>query len=198
MTDMSTSSSLREQASAPRYDTLSITLHWLTALLVIALFTSALVWGEIAKGTPLRKELQALHISMGICLAAIVLGRIVWRCTGGQRLGRLQPGLAGLLATLGHLALYALLLIQISLGFLFRWAQGEPFEFFGLFPIPAPIAIDHGMRGTYAGWHEKIAWTLIILAGLHAVVALLHHYVLRDSTLTRMLPGRRRAEVPKL
>jgi cytochrome b561 len=28
------------------------------------------------------------------------------------------------------------------------------------------------------------------LIGLHALAALFHHYVSRDNTLTRMLPGR--------
>jgi cytochrome b561 len=37
--------------------------------------------------------------------------------------------------------------------------------------------------------HEILANTLVILAALHAVAALIHHWVLRDRTLIRMLPG---------
>lgn len=55
-----------------RYDRLTMSLHWLTALLVIGLFASAQIWEQLAKGTPLRKELQALHISCGLLLAMIV------------------------------------------------------------------------------------------------------------------------------
>jgi cytochrome b561 len=41
--------------------------------------------------------------------------------------------------------------------------------------------------------HAWGAHTLLILAGLHALVALVHQYVLRDRLLERMLPapGRR-------
>ncbi|WP_370300565.1 cytochrome b/b6 domain-containing protein, partial [Rheinheimera baltica] len=31
-----------------------------------------------------------------------------------------------------------------------------------------------------------------VLIGVHAVAALFHHYILRDTTLSRMLPGKRR------
>jgi cytochrome b561 len=37
--------------------------------------------------------------------------------------------------------------------------------------------------------HEILANALVMLAGLHAAAALIHHWVLRDRTLTRMLPG---------
>lgn len=36
--------------------------------------------------------------------------------------------------------------------------------------------------------HETLGNIFIWLAGLHAVAALVHHYVLRDATLERMAP----------
>jgi cytochrome b561 len=38
--------------------------------------------------------------------------------------------------------------------------------------------------------HEVTAHALIVLAALHAAAALVHHWVLRDRTLVRMLPRR--------
>jgi cytochrome b561 len=171
-----------------RYDGVTITFHWLTAFLVIALFASALTWDELAKGTPLRKGLQSLHISMGILLAATVVVRIVWRFLHRHDLPPSTTGLQHLAAKIVHLALYVLLVAQVTLGFLFRWAQNEPFYFFGLFEIPRLIDLDHSLAGTFAVRHYYVAWTIIILAGCHAVVALAHHYVLKDRVLARMLP----------
>lgn len=37
--------------------------------------------------------------------------------------------------------------------------------------------------------HFYTAWGLIILAGLHAVAALKHHFINRDNTLRKMLTG---------
>ena len=172
-----------------RYDHATMFFHWVTAVLVIALFASAQIWSFLAKGTPLRHNLQALHISMGILLAVAIVGRLLWRTTQGRRLPHL-PGLAGLAAKAGHGLLYALLLAQIVLGFMFRWAQGEAFEFFGLFSVPALMAPNPDWRHTLGGLHENVAWALVILAGLHACVALAHHYWFKDGVLVRMWPGR--------
>jgi cytochrome b561 len=38
--------------------------------------------------------------------------------------------------------------------------------------------------------HNDTGWAIIAVVGLHAAAALLHHYVLRDRVLVRMLPGR--------
>jgi cytochrome b561 len=174
-----------------RYDRLAIALHWLTALLVIALFASAETWGFLPKGTALRKDLQALHISMGITLAAVMAARILWRLARRYALPSDLPRWQEMASSLVHLALYLLLAAQVMLGFLFRWAQGEPFFFFGLFAIP-PVDIDPDLARIFGELHNYVAWTIIILAGLHALAALGHHYVLKDSVLLRMMPGKLR------
>lgn len=176
-------------AHTDRYDRLTRTFHWLTAAVVIFLFASAHIWENLEKGTPLRKGLQSVHISLGIAMAVLIAARIIWRLTGGNRPKADSPPMLNLLAKMAHGCLYLLLLAQIVLGFLFRWAQGEPFNFFGFFPIPAPFVIDHAWRGTLGGLHNNVAWTIILLAGLHAVAALWHHSVMGDNTLRRMLPG---------
>lgn len=173
-----------------RYDRATLFFHWLTAALVLTLFATAQIWGFLAKGTPLRHNLQALHISLGILLAAAIVARLLWRLTQGRRLAPL-PGMAGLAAKAGHGVLYLLLLGQIALGFMFRWSQGEAFDFFGVFSMPALMAPNPEWRHTLAGLHENVAWALIVLSGLHACAALAHHWWLKDGVLLRMLPGHR-------
>ncbi|UZE09232.1 cytochrome b [Pseudomonas sp. B21-053] len=180
----------RLNADSPtRYDRLTMSLHWLTAALVIFMFASAQIWEQLAKGTPLRKGLQSVHISCGILLAVIVIGRLLWRLSRGRRLPPANQGVMNIAAKTAHLALYLLLLSQIVLGFLFRWAQAEPFNFFGLFDVPTLLTFDKSMKSVFGGLHENVAWAIILLAGLHAVMALVHHYGMRDGTLRRMLPG---------
>lgn len=171
-----------------RYDRATILLHWLTAGLVITLFLLAEGWGFASRD--IRKAGQSLHISLGILLTVVLIARLLWRGTQGRRLPPATGGLQHLAAKAAHHALYLLLAAQVVLGFLFRWAQGEPFQFFGLFDVPAAFAPDHDLADTIGGLHYYIAWTIIILAGLHAAAALLHHYALRDGVLRRMLPGR--------
>jgi cytochrome b561 len=173
-----------------RYDGGTIALHWLTAFLVIALFSLAEAWGFVERGSTLRRGMQALHISFGILLAAVFVFRIIWRRRWGHRLPPAGSGLLHWAAKAMHGALYGLLAAQIVLGFLFRWAQGEPFTFFGLFAIPNPIwtSQDKPMAHIFAGLHDDVAWIIIGLAGAHAVAALVHHYGWRDGVLHRMRP----------
>ncbi len=181
-----------EHPLSRRYDKLTILLHWATALIVIFLFASSQIWEQLERGTPLRKGLQSLHISFGITLAAIIIIRLIWRATAGRKLPPADAStFMHIIAKLAHWALYLLLIMQVTLGFLFRWAQGEPFMFFGLFPVPDIFSVDPLLRRTFGMLHFYTAWTIIILAGLHACAALFHHYILRDDTLKRMMPPTR-------
>ncbi|MGK3114345.1 cytochrome b [Candidatus Pantoea formicae] len=177
------------------YDAFSMTLHWITAFGVIFLFASAHIWEQLEKGTSLRKGLQAWHISFGILLALVMIVRPLWRfyCQRQSHLAVAPAENSALMRIMAHAVhglLYLLLFTQVVLGFLFRWSQQEPFSFFGLFDVPTFIHVDTALRHTLAGLHNNVAWALIVLAGAHAVAALLHHYVLRDNVLRRMLPLR--------
>ncbi|QBR51036.1 cytochrome b [Erwinia sp. QL-Z3] len=178
------------QTSAPvHYDRLTIALHWLTALDVIFLFASYQVWSRLEKGTPLRHDLQSLHISFGLLLALLMVVRIVWRISKGRRLPPASPSRAAHVGAKSvHGLLYLLLIAQVVLGFLFRWAQGEPFAFFNFGDLSDLVYIESSLRKLLGSLHYYNAWLIIVLAGGHAVVALLHHYALRDGTLKRMIP----------
>jgi cytochrome b561 len=169
----------------PHYDRGTIALHWITALLVITLFALAEIWGFLPHGTPLRRGMQSVHISLGILLAVVFAIRLVWRSSAAKRIPHATTGLQHIAATAMHFTLYGLLAAQIVLGFLFRWAEG-PASFFGLVSIPSPLTISHSANGWIGFLHYYNAWLIICLAGGHAVAALLHHYVLRDQTLRRM------------
>lgn len=172
----------------PRYDRLTITLHWLTALLVVSLFALAQVWDVLQKGTTLRLGFQSLHISLGMTLAAVIAIRIIWRLAHRGDLPPATSGFQHILAKAAHSLLYLLLVLQVTLGFLFRWSQNQPLSFFGIFALPQPDGFPVYMRGTFALMHYWVAWSIIILAGLHACAALFHHYVLKDRVLVRMFP----------
>lgn len=174
-----------------RYDGLEMTLHWATALLVVALYALSQTWGFAGRGSPVRHTMQSLHVSLGLCLAAVLVARILWRLGPGRRVPPASTGLVELAAQLVHYMLYALLIAIVCVGFCYRWAQGEPLSLFGLFALPSPYPFAKQQAGTLGDIHWWLATTIIIIAGLHAAAALFHHYALRDDVLWRMLPGRR-------
>jgi cytochrome b561 len=175
---------------ADRYDRPTIFLHWLTALLVVVMFALPQIWQQLERRTPPRLFLIDLHFSLGITLTGIVLIRILWRAVLGRRLPHAGPELARRASRIVHWALYFLLSAQLVLGFLLRWAQHQPLPYFGLFVVPDPFGIPLEANRAIGVVHEWNAWVLIILSGAHAVAALVHHYVLRDGLLDRMMPGR--------
>ena len=72
-------------------------------------------------------------------------------------------------------------------GYLISTADGRAIEVFGWFQVPATL-YDLPEQEDIAGEiHELIAWALILLAGVHALAALKHHFINRDTTLLKML-----------
>jgi cytochrome b561 len=171
---------------ASSYDRLTITLHWLTAIIVLFQFLSAQVWDFFSK--PTHHLIVVSHTSFGIMLAVVLAARLLWRATSGRRLEH-GPGLLERAAQAGHHLLYVLLAAEVVLGFLFRWSGHSPLSFFGL-AIASPFApfspTAHALVGQT---HDAVAWTIIVIALGHACAALFHHYVMRDGVLRRMLPG---------
>lgn len=173
-----------------RYDRLTIALHWITALLVLSQFSSAHIWEFLAKGTSLRLGLISTHIAFGILLAATIAIRLVWRIANRGRIPAAGSGLQHLAAQAVHLLLYGLLVSQAILGFAFSWSSGKPLPFFDLFSVPPFFRIDADWGHVVAELHGDVAWAIIGVVTLHAAAALMHHYVLRDRVLLRMMPGR--------
>lgn len=175
-------------APPPNYDAMSIALHWLTALLVVTQFLLAEFWEFFAK--PTEHAMVVTHMSLGMILTGVYVLRLVWRGSAGRRLPAAGLGVLDRVAKATHHALYTLLGVELALGFATRWTHNQALSFFGLL-IPSPF----GQISRQTGWlvgqaHDVVAWTIIVLAGCHAAAALLHHYVIRDGVLRRMLPFR--------
>ncbi len=88
-----------------------------------------------------------------------------------------------------HFALYVFMLGMPILGWFAVSAKGDPILFFGL-QLPALIGHDKSLYDTLKEIHETIGTIGYYLIGLHAAAALVHHYVIHDNTLLRMLPKR--------
>lgn len=168
----------------------SILLHWVTALAIIGLF----VLGWWMTGLGYYDRWYNLgpwwHRSVGMLLLFAILLRLGWRATQptpeakGHRLERLA-------AHLGHIGLYALMLVVLISGYLISTAEGQGINVFDLFEVPALIS---GLpdQATLAGrvhWYSALA--LMLLSAGHALAALKHHWVDRNDVLMRMIDPRR-------
>jgi cytochrome b561 len=170
-----------------RYDRASIMLHWATALLVILLWVIAQFIDDFPKG-PARIAARSVHITLGVTLLLVLLARLIWRSGSGRRLPMAHPGWAGYLAKTVHYALYALLAAVLVLGITNVWVRGD--NYFGLFTVPKFDPNNKELKETIENLHGTFANVLLIVAGAHAMAAIVMHFVLRDGVLRRMLPGR--------
>lgn len=168
------------------YDRVAIALHWATAFLVVANFALAQTWDWFAK--PTKGLMEDTHMSFGVLLAAVIVARLVWRLIPGHQLSSLEAGWVRIASKGTHYLLYVLLIAEAGLGFAFRWGAGRPMEFFGLGIPPLIAEMSKPLRHTLRDLHDWNGWAIIVLALIHALGALCHHYVLKDRVLERMLP----------
>ena len=173
-----------------RYGSISIGLHWLTLVILIGVYACINLTDLYPKGSEPREALKTWHFMLGLTVLLLVTLRLLNRLVGtspvvSPPLPRWQQRLAGAI----HVALYALMLAMPILGWLLLSAAGKPIPFFGA-RLPALLAENKDLAGQLKEIHETIGTIGYFLIGAHALAALFHHYVTRDNTLVRMLPGK--------
>ena len=87
-----------------------------------------------------------------------------------------------------HSALYVLLLAIPLSGWAFSSASGVQVVYLGLVPLPELLPKDRRAAAIFLLGHQTLNFTLLTLVCLHVAAALKHHFVDRDTVLTRMLP----------
>ena len=173
--------------STHNYGLTSMLLHWGAALAVIGLFALGLWMRGLNYYSPWYRTAPDIHKSIGLILLALMVLRLLWRWLSPPPAA--LPGhspLVRLASTAGHLTLYAGLFVVMISGYLISTADGRPISVFGWFDVPALITGIPRQEDLAGEVHFYAAWALVILAGLHALAALKHHFIDRDDTLRRM------------
>jgi cytochrome b561 len=173
-----------------RYSRLSIFLHWAMLLLITAVYSCILLRELFPRGSDLREGLKMWHFMLGLSVLALVIIRIVARLLYAKPPIKPEPPVWQIvLAKLTHFALYIFMLAMPVLGWLILSSADKSIPFFGL-ELPALVAPDKALAEQIEEIHETIGTIGYFLIGLHALAALFHHYVVKDNTLRRMLPGK--------
>lgn len=190
-----------------RYTKTAVILHWLIALVVIAMF--ALGWymtelpKEAAKQTAfdlfdlgvytwhLAEEVSPrnfyfnLHKSVGVTLLALIALRVLWRITH-----RPPTMLASYkawekkLATGTHHMLYLLMVAMPVSGLIMAMSGKYGVKWFGIEII---AGLDNStLRDVFKEAHEIIGAIFITVIILHILGALKHRLIDKDGTMKRM------------
>lgn len=171
------------------YGWLTIIIHWSMALSIFGLFGLGLYMVELSYYDAWYKGSLDLHKSIGILVFFLFIGRLAWRSinispkSADPHASKFEIKSAHLV----HIVLYILMAALFATGYLISTADGHAINVFDVLPVPAmPFAIEN--QEDIAGEiHEILAWSLILLAGVHALAALKHHFINKNKTLIRML-----------
>lgn len=177
-------------ALVSRYHPLLVTLHWLLAVLIIAMLCIGfLVLAPMPSTDPQKIGILLVHMSIGMAILAPMVARFIVRIrtsrpadatTGHPRLDRLAPII--------HYGFYGLVLLMVGSGYATAILAGLNKSVFQGSGDPLPP--DFSIYPTLVA-HGALAALLAGFIVLHVLAALFHQFVLKDGLLRRMLFGRR-------
>jgi cytochrome b561 len=167
-----------------RYRAGAIVFHWTMFGLVVIVGTLGLLhdsWPKKTQGFWIN-----VHALIGILLWLVLLARLGYRLRHSPP--KLPAGLGAFARRFSspvHLTLYALMFIIPIIGFVTFVYHGRVFDF-GAFQLNFGIKKNRAIFGPTEDVHGYLSYALFAIAGLHALAALWHRYILHDGVLDRM------------
>src|SRR5258708_37977619 len=173
-----------------RYHPLLVMLHWLIAVLIVAMLCIGfLVLEPMPNIDPQKISILLIHMSVGMAILALMVVPFVLRMrssrpaqatTGNQLLDRIAP--------VTHYGFYVLVLLMVGRGYttaILSRLNRSVFQGTGEALPPSfeiyPSFVAHGCN----------ALLLAVFIILHVLAALYHQFVRKDGLLRRMWVGRR-------
>jgi cytochrome b561 len=172
-----------------RYDATARSLHWLTVLLVAAMFGLGVGMVYLVPDSdPWSHRLFNTHESLGVVVLLLMLARLAYRL--GHPPAPLPEAVPRLFHQIGHanhVLLYTLLLLQPVVGLLRDNADGFQVTWFEQVTLPSLIGKNEALAHALSVAHWYGAVVIALLIGAHIAGALYHAMIRRDGVLQRML-----------
>jgi cytochrome b561 len=175
--------------TSKRYGIAAIGVHWLMLLILVAVYASIEMRTFFPKDSEPRELMKLWHFMLGLSVLALVSIRVVIHMTGPTPVIQpVPPKWQSLLARLMHILLYLFIIGMPLAGWFLLSAEGKPIPFFGL-QLPELISQNKNAAEWIKEVHETGGTIGYFIIGLHAAAALYHQYIVRDNTLSLMLPA---------
>ncbi|MDN3611601.1 cytochrome b [Vibrio ostreicida] len=168
------------------YNAVARVFHWVSALVVIAMFAAGLWMVDLTYYSEWYRTAPHWHKSVGLLLAGLTVLRVIWKVTTSA------PHIEGhtlekIGARLVHLAMYLVLFVLFASGYLISTEDGRGIDVFNWFSVPGLGALFDDQADLSGDIHFYAAWSLIVMAGVHALAAIKHHVINKDNTLRKMI-----------
>jgi len=165
------------------YGRVSRLLHWgMAALFAIQFLIAGVHFGF--PDTALEAAVWGAHKPLGALLMLLVVLRLGWALVDRAR----RPASLNLAASLGHLALYLLMVAVPLVALLRQYGSGRAFAPFGIPLMPGFEGEINWMTATGGIFHGLLGWVFLALIVGHIGMALLHRRMAGEDVLVRMLP----------
>jgi cytochrome b561 len=161
------------------YSRASIIIHWVTAILVIALFFTH----EGDRGS----AAMAFHIGGGAIFGLFLLWRVSRRILRGMTDKPDQSAIFNLASQIVIWGFLVAIIIVVISGYFLPWSRGSAIDIFGLFQIPSPIATNHDFHEIIEKMHNISGQLIVPLFVLHLLGALKHQFIDKDTVMQRMV-----------
>lgn len=185
---MRPSSTTLAPALSPRYNAIAQGLHWITAILVLVAFIYGPGGSEQRVYAASRDFERQIHETLGVAVLALTAIRILWRMVGIRPDPVPVARWMGAAAKLVQFVLYMLLFAVPLTAITGAWLEGHPLTLLASIRIPPVLPQAHATGELVAEIHTWLGDAILWVAGLHAVAALYHHFLLKDHVLVSMLP----------
>ena len=176
------------RSTPTRYGAVAQTFHWVVAALIVIQFVLAYTADDLPLGVH-KLALLARHKSFGMTVLMLAILRLLWRLKNPPpELPTGMTPLERMLARATHVAFYVLLFAMPITGWLMSSAKNYSVSWFGLFTWPNLIGKNEAQFDFLRSTHHLLSDALFVIAVLHVLAALKHHFWNKDDVLLRMLP----------
>lgn len=170
------------------YSKIRVCLHWIIAVLIVALFASGYWMVELDYYDTWYTKAPHYHKSFGLLLLVVLLVAMLIRFNSEKpdyekSLSKWEK----LSAKLVQLSMSLLAFFICVTGYLIVTANGDPVSLFNWFDVPATISEVKNQEDIAGQYHRWSAYLIMGFASLHAGAALYHHFIKKDRTLIKML-----------
>lgn len=171
------------KSTPTHYGSVAITLHWLSAILIIALLGSGFKSTSTTDLT-LQKTILMFHAPIGVLILLLTLVRIAWWWFADKKpnLSKELPLWQRFIAKAVHLLFYGVIILMAASGIGMMVLSGAGEILFSNSPNKLPDfneflpRIPHGIG----------ARAFIALLIAHIGAALFHHFVIKDGLISKM------------
>ncbi|MDW3096969.1 MAG: cytochrome b/b6 domain-containing protein [Alphaproteobacteria bacterium] len=171
------------KSTSTRYGTVAVTIHWISALLILALLGSGFRAAGLADSAA-KASVLTVHVPLGIAILVLTLARLVWWGFGDTKPKPVtgDPAWQTASAKAVHVLFYVVILGMAASGIGMVVLSGAGQSLFAGASASLPDFHDYAPRLP----HGLGARFMVALLFLHIGAALYHHFIKKDGLIGRM------------